>query len=159
MRSARHWLATVGILTAAFVAAGRAADAIAYRVTIVSGNGDLDAELSAVSRLVRAESKPPPGLAGLEQRADTDKAAFEAVLRSEGYYDGTVAVAIDDSKTPIPVTVKVTPGKRYTLGTCAIRYVSPPPKGAPETCLDLGLESGMAGRAHHRGDRTADPQA
>ncbi|MDE3117061.1 MAG: BamA/TamA family outer membrane protein, partial [Pseudomonadota bacterium] len=36
---------------------------------------------------------------------------------------------------------------RYTLGTCAIRYVSPPPKGAPETCLDLGLESGMAARA------------
>lgn len=147
MRSARHWLATVGILTAAFVAAGRAADTIAYRVTIVSGNGDLDAELSAVSRLVQAESKPPPGFAGLEQRADSDKTAFEAVLRSDGYYDGTVVVTIDDSKTPIPVTVKVKPGPRYRLGACAIRYVSPPPKGAPETCQDLGLKSGMAAQA------------
>ena len=147
MRSAKHWLATVGILTAALVAAGRAADTIAYHVTIVSGDGDLDAELSAVSRLVQAEGKPPPGLVGLEQRADGDKTAFEAVLRSEGYYDGTVAIAIDDSKTPIPVTVKVLPGTRYRLGACAIRYVSPPPAGAPKTCQDIGLKSGMAAQA------------
>ncbi|MDE3115678.1 MAG: outer membrane protein assembly factor [Pseudomonadota bacterium] len=147
MRSARHWLATAGILIVVMSAAGRGADAPAYRVTIASGRSDLDAQLSAVSRLVQAKDKPPPGLAGLEQRADGDTKTFEAVLRSEGYYDGTVAVAIDDDKKPIAVTIKVVPGRRYRLGTCAIKYESPPPSGAPKTCQTIGLTAGMAAGA------------
>ncbi|MBU6471237.1 MAG: autotransporter assembly complex protein TamA [Alphaproteobacteria bacterium] len=148
MRSARHWLAgAAGFLTAALVPAAHGADTLAYRVAIESGRNDLNAELSGVSRLVQAANNPPPGLAGLEQRADGDRTVFVAVLRSEGYYDGTVAIAIDDNKTPILVTVKVSPGQRYTLGACTIRYKSPPPEGVPKACQDLGLNPGMAARA------------
>ena len=136
-----------GILAVAFAAAGRAVDAPAYRVAIISGQGDLDAQLSAVSRLVQAEDKPPPGLAGLEQRAEGDRSSFDAVLRAEGYYDGTIAITIDDDKNPIRVTVKVSPGRRYRLGACAIAYASPPPSGAPKTCHDIGLNTGMTARA------------
>ena len=67
-----------------------------------------------------------------EQRAGGDKTAFDAVLRSEGYYDAAVNIVIDDSKTPILVTVKVSPGRRYTLGACTIKYEAQPPAGAPE---------------------------
>lgn len=136
---------------AAFCAAGtvpvRAADRYAYTVDIRGGSDDLNARFTEVSRLVQAKDRPPPGLAGLEQRAQNDAEAFESVLRSQGYYDGTVAMRFDDSVSPTKVTMTAEPGQRYVFGSCKIVYVSPAPAKAPKACNDIGLAEGRPARA------------
>lgn len=129
------------------MSAGHAASTLAYSVSIETGNADLKARFEQVSRLVEAKNKPPPGLAGLEQRAEGDKKTFADVLHSQGYYDGAVTIAIDDSKSPVQVTMKVAPGQRYTLGTCKIVYSEPVPKAAPQACKDIGLNDGQPAAA------------
>jgi translocation and assembly module TamA len=149
MASLRHWVAAAAVagFVAAGVRAGHAAGGMAYRIAISGGNDALNAQLKAVSRLVGAEDKPPPGLAGLDQRAQTDRQAFQTVLRSEGYYDGSVEIALDDSKTPVSVAVTISQGPRYRLGACSIVYSAPPPAKAPKDCKDIGLKPAMAARS------------
>lgn len=124
-----------------------AARGLAYKVELSGGNDELVSQLKGVSRLVQAEDKPPPGLAGLDERAQGDKQLFESVLRSQGYYDGRIEIAIDDARSPAQVTVTIVPGKRYTLGSCVIAYSSAAPAKAPAACKDIGLKIGSAARA------------
>ena len=139
--------AAFGICLAAGTVAGQTADGLAYKAEISAGDDDLEAQLKEVSRLVQAEAKPPPGLAGLDQRAQSDKQIFETVLRSEGYYDGTIEITIDDNLSPVRVGVRVNPGTRYLLGDCSILYSSSPPAAGPTSCKDIGLKSGTAARS------------
>lgn len=127
--------------------AARAAGNLPYSVSIETGNSSLKARFEQVSRLLEAKDNPPPGLAGLDQRAAGDKTNFEDVLRSEGYYDGAVTIAIDDSTSPVQVTMKIVPGKRYTLGACKIVYSAPAPKAAPQACGTIGLKEGQPAAA------------
>ena len=142
--------------TAAFLAAAvllggataaHAARGFAYSVEITGGTDALMSQLKNASRLVQAEGKPPPGLAGLDQRAQSDKQGFDTILRSEGYYDGTIEIAIDDAQSPARVAVTVVPGQRYTLDNCTISYSSAPPAGAPTACKEIGLKTAAAARA------------
>ena len=149
MVALRHWIAAAatGTYLTTGTVAGQAASGLAYTVEISAGDGDLEAQLKEVSRLVQAEAKPPPGLAGLDQRAQSDKQIFETVLRSEGYYDGTIEITIDDDQSPVRVGLRADPGKRYSLADCSIVYSSSPPAGAPAACKDIGLEGGAAARS------------
>lgn len=149
MRILRPWIgaAAVAICLCVGASAGRADTSLAYKVQITAGNDEVNDQFRAVSRLIQAEDMPPAGIAGLDQRAQTDKGTFLKILRSHGYYDGDVTVTIDDSKSPVPVTLHVELGSRYSLGTCRITYSAPPPAKAPMDCKDIGLEIGEPARA------------
>ena len=135
------------LLCAVPCAAAYAQDGLAYSVDIQGGTDALNSRFRDASRLVQGKDKPPPGLAGLEQRAAGDVDTFQEVLRSEGYYDASVNTEIKDDKSPVKVVIKVDPGPRYKLAHCKITYLSPAPKLAPQTCADIGLRDGRPAQA------------
>ncbi len=145
----KHWSAAAAAAAClvAGAASGRAETSFAYTVEIKTGNSDLKSRFEEVSRLIKAQSNPPPGQVGLEQRAAGDKDSFQTVMRSEGYYDGDVTIDIDDSKSPIKVTMTVSPGPRYLIGKCKIQYREPAPAKAAKSCEDIGLTAGQPARA------------
>lgn len=147
MASSRLWIAAAVVAALWLAVAARAEDRFAYTVEIKGGTDELTGRFNEVSRLVQAKDRPPPGLAGLEQRAETDAESFRKVMRAEGYYDGNVDIAMDDSVSPVKVTLTVDPGARYVFGGCKIVYLRKAPAKAPQSCADIGLRKGAAARA------------
>ncbi len=103
----------------------------------------MDAPLRAASRLIRLVEEAPVDSQGLVARALAEPRLLEEVLRSGGYWAGTVTVAIDGDPAatpnlaerlalapptapmPVPVEIRVTPGPRYTLRRIALRPAEP----------------------------------
>jgi translocation and assembly module TamA len=58
-------------------------------------------------------------------RLTEDEVLLERILSSEGWYEARVQTRIDrndaDTKAPLTAVLQVTPGKRYTLGSIAIK--------------------------------------
>jgi translocation and assembly module TamA len=131
-----------------------AAEGLPYRVEITgSAHGTLGDLLEASSQLVALADRPPASLVGLERRAVGDLERLEAVLRSEGYHDGDVDYAIDESTRPLRVTLTVSRGDPYQLESVALRYLDADgnvmdgsDQGLPTDPGMLGLEVGRRGR-------------
>lgn len=85
-------------------------DERAYQVEIQGIDGALKDKVAASSRLVSLASRPAPGRVALAERARGDNERIDAVLRGEGFYDGTVAIGIDRAADPVRVTVRIDPG-------------------------------------------------
>lgn len=122
--------------------------ALRYRTLFSIGAND-DPKLAGLieesARLKALEDRPTATYTGLVRRAEGDVDRLGAVLRSEGFYDGAVAFAIDETASPATVTVTVTPGPRYTLAAYDIRWAG---GAAPEGLeLDTGLTVGMPAEA------------
>lgn len=137
-------------LALAFLPREAAALDLAY-ATVVSGvpEPELRSVLEEASSLRALESRPPATLAGLERRAETDTQALTELLRSEGYYAGSVAYRIEAGATPVEVALEVTPGPLFLIGDVAVRLEGAPPE-AYALRFDLarlGLEPGAPARA------------
>lgn len=99
------------------------------------------------SQLVALQDRPPPSLAGLRRRAESDRERLGAALRSEGFYGATVETRIDSKATPVQVTVDISTGDQYLLAEYDVAYrEAPPPEYRPEL-EELGLLIGMRARA------------
>jgi len=61
------------------------------------------------ARVFKLQEKPPPSVALLKRRAAADVALVERALKSEGYYEGTAIISVDDKEKPIPGTEEDTP--------------------------------------------------
>ncbi len=108
-------------------------DAQPYTLDLTVAGGD-EALLKAVrnaSTLARDEKKPPPGTAGLIARARGDYGRILAALYANGYYGGTIAIAVRgeaveslrpdiDLPDPVPVSVAVDPGPLFHFGTVRV---------------------------------------
>ncbi|MFD1627873.1 autotransporter assembly complex protein TamA [Azospirillum griseum] len=91
-----------------------------YRVVIEGVEDDgLRDTLTQASALVGLVEDPPPTLAGLERRADSDRERLQTVLRSTGRYDGRIDTRVEVGRDgqPASVTVTVTPGPLYHVKT------------------------------------------
>jgi translocation and assembly module TamA len=87
----------------ALCAAAAAADAQSYQVMFPkTGNGALDAALRASSQLESLREKGPVDPLALVLRAQQDVARLETVLQSFGYYQGRVAIKIDERSLDDP---------------------------------------------------------
>ncbi len=122
---------------------------IAYGATI---DGTLPAEVLALltrsSQLIALSDKPPTSRAGLKRRMEGDVERFEKVLRSEGYYDGTVRGHLDSTADPIAIRIEVDSGPLYKVSGATIAYQgAPPAEGVPRAGADLGIETGRPARA------------
>lgn len=87
-----------------------------------SMSGKLGALLKESSLLLTMADRRPATVAALERRAAGDIKRLEAVLRSDGYYDGEVDYRIDARKEPVQVTVIVSRGDPYRLESFDIVY-------------------------------------
>jgi len=119
---------------------------ILYEVNIDGIDDDKIKELmKESSQLIALEDRPPETLSGLNRRAEEDVERFGKVLRSEGYYEGTITPRIDTNANPVKVTIDIEPGPPFLLSSYKIQYVGPfaadppPTKPTPE---ELGLVLG-----------------
>lgn len=105
--------------------------------------------LTESSQLFALKDKPPATVVGLRRRAEDDLDRLRTALRSEGYYQSEVNFDIDGNVTPAEVTLKITPGPRYTLAAYDVTYDGNPPPAEPDQLAlkEIGIELGMAARA------------
>jgi translocation and assembly module TamA len=97
---------------------------VAYEVEF---EGELDDDLQKLmqrsSQLVALRREPSPSRAALRRRISSDTDNFRSVLRSEGYYSGSVETEIDDTDERIHIAIKIDPGPRYSLASYTIDYL------------------------------------
>ncbi|RZI45805.1 autotransporter assembly complex protein TamA [Candidatus Finniella inopinata] len=89
-------------------------------------DGEIKAILEKASILMKLEHRPPISLAGLIKRCKMDQDSFKKGLASIGYFKGKIEFHIDDKKDPFQVTIKVTPGLRYRLGSIKVESPGQP---------------------------------
>ena len=160
------------IALACCIATIRGASAeVTYTVEVTRTDGAEDGLLSddpllevvrGASELVSLEDRPARTRATLQSRIETDEERLVRVLRAEGYYDGTVEIAVTDlpaasdpaetaggdetdevneddaaAQPPARVTITITPGPQYTLRTYQIDNAHPYKAPFP---IDFGLD-------------------
>lgn len=141
-------------ITSAFLAAALGLGAIGVAKTASADpraqiRGDLDAELrTALTRAIGEADGPPTNGFDARRRARAAVASVEALLRSEGYYQPTLADIVEGEDNPIAI-VEITPGPRFVLAAPTIRWITPEPE--PEVIrtaqAEIALEPGDPGRA------------
>ena len=118
-------------------------------------DGSLKDALNTASSLVSDAGDPVSGSLGLLSKAKTDRKRLVAALFENARYDGLVDIFIEGrdittlqpdasfTARPVPVTIRVRPGPKYTLGRVAVntRGVAVDPA---EYGLKVGGEAGSA---------------
>ncbi len=111
-------------------------------------DGDLAELLQGGSQLVKLADSPPASQAALLNRIEIDRAAFDAILRSEGWYAATIETDLDAATSPPTVVMRIDPGSRFVLKSFTVV-----PFGEPDATVafpdvnDLGLTMGQPARA------------
>ncbi|MBP0617626.1 outer membrane protein assembly factor [Jiella sp. KSK16Y-1] len=135
-------------------------DPLNYTVTLTlapapDDDGSLEEALNTASSLVSDQEKPVSGSLGLLSKAKTDRKRLVAALFEQARYDGLVDIFIEGrdittlqpdatfSARPVPVTIRVRPGPKYTLGRIAVSSPAIPVDPA-EYGLEPGGEAGSA---------------
>jgi translocation and assembly module TamA len=121
---------------------------LALEVTAPVEGVDLAGRIEAASSLRRLEDEPPATRMGLRRRMEADVAAARSVLRSEGFYAGTVEGRLGEG-SPASVSLTVTPGPRYAIAGTEVVYRDRATDTAqlPLTLAPVGLAEGDPARA------------
>ncbi|NJO67460.1 MAG: BamA/TamA family outer membrane protein, partial [Rhodospirillales bacterium] len=110
-------------------------------------NEALRSVLERGSQLAALVDRPPASEAGLWRRIEEDRRRFDTILRSEGYYDGSITARIDQATAPPTVIVDIDPGPVFRFRSFAIEEVG---NEASELVLptlsDLGIIIGARAR-------------
>ncbi len=127
-------------------------DPLRYAVTIEAPNADDDLKerLEGASGLKADEDHPVSGSLGLLTKARAEREQLVAALYQDARYDGVVTVAVQGKDIdslppdaeftgpqPIPVTVTIEPGQKYTLGNIRLEG-----DAAELASADFGLITG-----------------
>lgn len=122
----------------------RALEGVAYQMTIEGIADDALRELlDQVAETRRLIDRPPPSITRLRRRAEDDLARMQEVLRSAGYYDATIDLAIDARADPAQVTYRIEPGPLYRLQDVTVE-VEPPEADVDLPSLEeLGIAPGQ----------------
>jgi translocation and assembly module TamA len=86
-----------------------------YDVELAGAGDELKERLEQESVLIEKRYEPPPDLQGLQRRVEEDRETFLRLLRSRGWYDGSVRPGIDTTRDPPLVVMNVNEGPRYVL--------------------------------------------
>ena len=122
-------------------------EGIPYDTEITGVAGDLRDLIEESSRLLEAEDTPPAGIAGLQQRAESDAEDFQRVLRSQGYYGARIDITVDADQRPARVSIAINTGPQFRLQECTVAYAGPAPDGFPDSCDALQVTIGEPARA------------
>lgn len=100
--------------------------------------------LKGLSELFSLEDKPPDTLIGVDQRARDDIDKLTPAVHGAGYWEAKLDYAIDESATPVKVTIRVRPGPLYHLARAVL--ITPagdePPRLANGSSAAFGLNPG-----------------
>jgi translocation and assembly module TamA len=101
---------------------GSTADAdVNYRAEITgTEDRDLADLLDRVSELKTLEDKPPVSDEALRRRAEGDSSRLADAAHSLGYWDAEFSYDLDTNTEPAKVTVTVTPGPLYHVGSVEV---------------------------------------
>ncbi|MFA5120283.1 autotransporter assembly complex family protein [Zavarzinia sp.] len=110
------WAGPILALLCLFAAARGAAAATDYRLDMSGLPDEAKSLVEQTSELVTMADRPPPGVTALRNRIRGDLDKIRQVLDAFGYFDATIDVTAPEDQTPVPVTIKVTAGKRYRVG-------------------------------------------
>jgi translocation and assembly module TamA len=137
-------LAIAAIIGAAAAPAGAQA---AERKAVIQGVGD-NALRQAIEQAVGEDRAPPENRLEARRRARDAAENALALLRSEGYYAGTVEPDIGEGEQPTPV-VRVEPGPRFSFGASEVEWVGTAPTAEADRAAQaaLSLPQGAPGRA------------
>lgn len=114
-----------------------------YTVEIVGVDDDeLRDALNEASNLVSMTETPPPSVVALRKRADEDGRRLARVLASRAYLAGSVAIDMEPGETPVPVTITVDPGPRYTVSKLDVTFAGDGEPPLDPAALDLPIRPG-----------------
>ncbi len=120
--------------------ADETAPKIRYRLVVQGLKAvGLDSGFRDLSALLQ-DGRDAANAAQVSARADEDVKLAERLLRSDGYYDAVVTVAIDtlpNATNSLTVTLSATPGPRYALGDIRITGAGPEPTALARKALTL----------------------
>ena len=85
-------------------------------------------ESTATCKLIRQH---PSTTGQLRHRMEQDQEPIEAILQSQGYYDGSVRLYLNEERKPVQVEIKVYRGRRYEFRRVRLRFM-----GKPDEALD-----------------------
>jgi translocation and assembly module TamA len=96
-----------------------------YTTQIVSKSGeetvpDVEAHLKAVSLLLKLENRPPTSLNALYQRIRSDIVRLKQALAEKGYFDAQVVFRLEETKSPLIVTLSYSMGVRYKISKVTV---------------------------------------
>jgi len=83
-------------------------------------SAEVDAHLKAVSLLIKLENRPPTSFNALHQRIRSDISRLKQALAEKGYFDGQVDFVLNESTTPMIVTLSYTMGARYKISKITV---------------------------------------
>lgn len=112
-------------------------------IEVQDGPASLADKMKAASQLAQLAKEPPDSMLGLERRARVDTETAVKLLHSQGYYEGKASFKLDESASPLRVTLVLTPGPRYVLGRAAVRYEPAP--SVPDVFKDRVRVTGFWG--------------
>ncbi|HET6518653.1 MAG TPA: autotransporter assembly complex family protein [Geminicoccaceae bacterium] len=116
---------------------------VPYRVEFEGvTEGALRELLEAVSETRATVDRPPPSVAALRRRAQTDVPRLLQALRSRGFYDAQVEPRVDAAASPARVVFDVRPGEPYRLRDVTVETVPPESTFVPPAAAELGLRPG-----------------
>ncbi len=107
---------------------------VAYQVKLLGvEDDDLRDVMERSLNLKTLADRPPATLSGLLRRIEGDEERLRVVLRSEGFWDGKVQSAFEETTEPPTVVLTVEPGARYSFGSFTVRFAGDrPPPEAPD---------------------------
>jgi translocation and assembly module TamA len=118
-----------------------------YRAEITGAeDSDLADLLDKVSELKTLEDRPPVSEEALRRRADRDLGRLADAARSLGYWDAEFAFDLDAAADPAKVTVRVTPGPLYHVGSVNVLGPDGQPLPMPQSEIKLPLKPGDPAR-------------
>ena len=97
-------------------------DGIAYKVDIDGASWKVKRAIKESTATCKLVGQPPSTFGQLQYRMDKDRDIIEAILESQGYYDGTVEFDLDESRQPARVRIDVRMGDQYRFGTVRVSY-------------------------------------
>ncbi len=116
---------------------------VPYKVAIQGvDDPELHQLLEEVSETQRLVDRPPPSLIRLRQRAEADRPRLEQALRSRGYYDAEISVAIDRHAEPVRVLFGVSAGQLYHFREVTIEVEPPAPRPKLPSLEELKIAPG-----------------
>lgn len=136
---------------------GEGDSSLAYMVQLSPVESpDLASALAASSLLLTQQELPLEQRADLLRRGRRDQERLEKVLRSHGYYDGTVAITIAgepisapeirtvlaDAPPPLDVIIGIEPGALYRLNSISLDWRDGVPADLTDPMAVLGLSEG-----------------
>lgn len=102
-------------------------DGVGYRVRIRGARDRaVKKAIKESTTTCKLRKRPPSTIGQLQRRIENDVPTIKAILESRGYYDGTVATAVDPARSPVRVTLDVDMGEQYRFRKVELRFAGEP---------------------------------